>query len=112
MDKRKVSALVKSLAGGRPLAELARKSGIDAQCLRSWDRMDTLPSGENLARLADYAGYSVEDLRIHLSETRLRERAGCYVVSSADQAIVTLTELPKPEKLKLAKLLLDDAIAV
>lgn len=112
MDKKKVSALVESLAGGKPLADLARKSQIDAQCLRSWQRMDSLPSGENLARLAKYVECSVEDLRVQLSDNRLRERAGCYVVSSADQAIVTLTELPAPEKLKLAKLLLDDAIAV
>jgi uncharacterized protein (DUF1499 family) len=76
-----------------------------------------VPGTTVIGKIADYMGIQVDDLLFQLSDddstslqTRQNERGLSLAAFSAEEEIERLKKLPTAEKLRLARMLIDEAI--
>lgn len=100
-------------------SELARRVGYEVGTLNTYISGASFPKYENLKKLADYLGMTVEQLDSQLkgsepksASTRARESGDEYRVGlKAEDVLPMLTQLSIPEKIRLARFLLDVAVS-
>ena len=67
-NRQKLSEIIKTARGTMSQRAFGRLLGVSATAVELWERGDTVPDTENLAKLAARAGYSLEEL-VPLSKT-------------------------------------------
>jgi transcriptional regulator with XRE-family HTH domain len=114
MNTAKLAKLLKSIANGKTAAALAQEMGIKAQNMRCYMRDEgVIPGTTAMQKMADYMGVGLDDLLSQLSDDESNgtgRKADRPAALSADGEIERLKKLPTAEKLRLARMLIDEAI--
>lgn len=114
MNTAKLAKLLASLTEGKPVSVLAKKMGVNAQSLRGYIRDEgVIPGTDVMNQIADYMGIGLSELMEQVSDSpknRAKEKVAAYRAFSADREIERLKTLPQTEKLRLAQMLISEAI--
>jgi transcriptional regulator with XRE-family HTH domain len=98
--------LLLSIKGDMSERQLAKKMQISPFALNSWLR-GTTPKTENLNKIADYMGISLDVL---MSKVRQKPLKGTPIPDTAVGCYELVQHLCDEEKLKLAKKLINDVV--
>lgn len=105
-EKEKLVTILHSLQGELSQRQFAFKLGVTAHAINNWLNKVSLPNRENLEKLAKHMNISVDDLLSILRDKPVSSES--HNITNATIAFNLLQNLPKAEKIKLIKLLLDD----
>jgi transcriptional regulator with XRE-family HTH domain len=61
-NRQKLSEIIKTARGTMSQRAFGKLLGVSATAVQLWEKGDTVPDTENLAKLAARAGYSLEEL--------------------------------------------------
>jgi transcriptional regulator with XRE-family HTH domain len=115
MNVEKLADILEALKGDKPASQLAKEIGISAQMLRLYLKgTGGIPGTENLQAIADYMGIGLGELTARLGNGELPracEPSATYSVFTANDAYkICVHGLPRKEKLKLAKIIMNEAV--
>lgn len=80
--REKLAILLKQLRGERSQRSFAKLLGVSNQAVQNWEKQRAWPDDENLQRLAQMKGWTLEQLKTHLNgETTGNESVSCAVVN-------------------------------
>lgn len=60
-SKQRLGQIIKELRGSMSLSAFGAKFGVSYTAVSNWEQGVSMPDRENLAQIAHYAGYSLED---------------------------------------------------
>lgn len=72
-DKERLSKVVKLARGDRSQRQFSKLLGVSPTTVQLWERGETFPDVSNLAQIAAYAGYTLEELMSHLKGQTLHK---------------------------------------
>lgn len=115
MDTQKLAEILHSLKGEKTAAWLSRQIGISGQMMRHYlNGTGGIPGPENFQAIAVYMGITIDELTAMLggkTVAKVCERPVTYNVFTANDAYKTcVIGLPKQEQLKLAKIIMNEAV--
>ncbi|MGE5659310.1 MAG: helix-turn-helix domain-containing protein [Actinomycetota bacterium] len=61
-NREKLSEIIKTARGSMSQRAFGKLLGVSATAVQLWERGDTVPETENLAKIAARAGYSLEEM--------------------------------------------------
>ena len=104
-ERQNLAAILKNLQANLTQRQFAKILGISAFAMRSWIECEAVPTRENLEKIADYMGITLDQL---LGKLRAQETvASTPNYTKAEQLLPLVDHLPQAEMLKLARYLLD-----
>lgn len=117
MDTAKLAKLLQSLKDSGSVSDLAKKMKVNAQSLRGYIRNEgTIPGTAVIKAIAEYMEIPVDELLDLISDESekkggsVKDQYVPYMPLSADREIERLKNLPQTEKLRLAQMLIGEAI--
>ena len=87
-SKEKLAELIRRLRGDQSQRAFAKTLGVSFASIQSWENGDAMPSTENLAAIAQKAGYTLEGLIAHLEDRPIPKTA------SIDEIVMQIKSLP------------------
>lgn len=86
--REKLSEVVKKARGNLSQRAYARQLGVSLRAVQGWENAESIPGPENMSRIADSAGYTLEELVRHL-EGKPQPR-----VTDIDQMLMSIRHMP------------------
>ena len=113
MDAQKLAEILNALKGDKTGAWLAREIGISGQMIRHYlNGTGGIPGPDNFQAIAVYMGITIDELTARIggkTTVKLCDAPAKYNVFTASDAYQTcVIGLPKKEKLKLAKIIMNE----
>ena len=65
---KRLTALVKDLRGSLSQGQFAKKLGVNRSTVTSWESREAYPEVDNLQKLANLKGWTLEELQVYLLE--------------------------------------------
>ena len=104
-ERKKLAAILKNLQANLSQRQFAKIFGISSFAMRSWIECEAVPTRENLEKIAEYMGITLDQL---LGKLRDRETAASTPnYTKAEQLLPLVGQLPPAEIFKLTRYLLD-----
>ena len=104
-ERKKLAAILKNLQANLTQRQFAKIFGISSFAMRSWIECEAVPTRENLEKIAEYMGITLDQL---LGKLRDRETAASTPnYTKAEQLLPLVDQLPSAEMFKLTRYLLD-----
>lgn len=117
--RERLANLLKELRGERSQRSFAKLLGVSNQAVQNWEKQRAWPDDENLQRLAELKGWTLEQLKTHLNgETTADESVSCAEVSKdselplyVQQLLAEVRALPFQAAAKVAQVALETMAA-
>lgn len=117
--REKLANLLKELRGERSQRSFAKLLGVSNQAVQNWEKQRAWPDDENLQRLAELKGWTLEQLKTHLNgETTADESVSCVAVNEdselplyVQQLLAEVRALPFQAAAKVAQVALETMAA-
>ena len=106
----RIANLIKKLRGNKSQRQFARVLGVSYASIRSWEQSESMPSLQSLQLIAAYSNQRIEELLDYISnngedKSNIKELDKIYL---AEDILEAIEKMPKVEKTKLIKLLIND----
>ena len=88
-SREKLVQIVKKARGSMSQRAFSKLLGVSATAVQLWEKGETIPDTDNLRQIAEYAGYSLEDLLLYLRGKPIGEP-----VDQLDQTLKWLETAP------------------
>lgn len=95
--KKKLIEVVKMARGSMSQRAFAKLLGVSATAVQLWEKGDTIPDTENLAKIAAKAGYTMEELLNYIGAKPLPE------TSDLNEIIKQIKSMPLSEVATIAQ---------
>jgi transcriptional regulator with XRE-family HTH domain len=93
LAKQRLAELIKDLRGGLTQREFAKRLGVTYSAIQSWENAEVTPNSNNLVKIADYTGLSLQELMSRLTGSKVgvgkAETNPLYVVTQLKTMSVT-----------------------
>jgi transcriptional regulator with XRE-family HTH domain len=117
--RERLANLLKELRGERSQRSFAKLLGVSNQAVQNWEKQRAWPDDENLQRLAELKGWTLEQLKTHLNgETTADESVSSAEVSKdselplyVQQLLAEVRALPFQAAAKVAQVALETMAA-
>ena len=117
--RERLANLLKELRGERSQRSFAKLLGVSNQAVQNWEKQRAWPDDENLQRLAELKGWTLEQLKTHLNgETTADESVICMAVNEdselplyVQQLLAEVRALPFQAAAKVAQVALETMAA-
>lgn len=73
LAKQRLAELIKDLRGGLTQREFAKRLGVTYSAIQSWENAEVTPNSNNLVKIADYTGLSLQELMSRLTGSKVGE---------------------------------------
>ena len=105
----RLSNFIKELRGDISQRSFAKMIGVSYASVRAWEECESMPSISSLEKIAEYSNQSIEQLLAFLKDEKA-STLGAEKINYrfADQIIPQIEQMPRKEKSKLAKFLIEE----
>ena len=104
-ERQKLAAILKELQGNLSQRQFAKILQISSFAMRSWIECESVPTRENLEKIAKYMGITLDQLLAKLRDQETVASTPNY--AKAEQLLPLVDQLPKAEIFKLTRYLVD-----
>lgn len=105
-SKEKLGDLIKKLRGDQSQRTFAKSLGVSFASVQAWENGDSMPSTENLAVVAERAGYTLQGLIAHLEDRPIPKS------NSLEEIVMQIKSLPLKQLALVDRAVSDRLVAI